>query len=145
MTFKSFPCIGERDRRPTILLVEDDPFVLDATCRILQSAGFEVLPAADAQEAMQAYGASAPKIDLVMTDIVLPGRSGLQLVQDLRRGAPPIAVLLTSGYGDAGCDTDSLDARTYYLAKPYSRTTLVEKIREILGAVPLRRAATQRG
>lgn len=145
MTFKSFPCIGERDRRPTILLVEDDPFVLDATCRILQSAGFEVLPAADAQEAMQVYGAHAPKIDLVMTDLVLPGRSGLQLVQDLRRGSPAIAVLLTSGYGDAGCDTDSLDARTYFLAKPYSRITLVEKIRQILGAVPLRRAATQSG
>lgn len=145
MTPKPFPCAGERGTRPTILLVEDEPFVLDATCRILRSAGFEVLPAANAQEAMQAYGESALKIDLVMTDMVLPGRSGLQLLQDLRHGAPAIAALLTSGYGDVVWDADSHDSRTYYLAKPYSRGTLVEKIKQILGAVPLCRAATQNG
>ena len=125
--------------------MEDEPFVLDATCRILQNAGFFVLPAVDAQEAMQAYKGRAPEIDLVITDMVLPGRSGLQLAQDLRRCSAVLAILLTSGYAEAGCDTNSLDAHTYYLAKPYSRGTLIEKITQILGIAPLQRAAAQNG
>jgi two-component system cell cycle sensor histidine kinase/response regulator CckA len=145
MAPKSFPCTRERRTRPTILLVEDEPFVLDATCRILQNAGFLVLRAVDAQEAMQAYDGRAPEIDLVITDMVLPGRSGLQLAQDLRRDSPSLAILMTSGYAEAGCDTDSLDAHTYYLAKPYCRGTLIEKIAQILGTVPFQRAAGQNG
>ena len=145
MAPKSFPRTRVRRTQPTILLVEDEPFVLDATCRILQSAGFFVLPAADVQEAMQAYDGSAPEIDLVMTDLGLPGRSGLQLAQDLRRCSPSLAILMTSGYAEAGCDIDSLDAHTYYLAKPYCRGTLIEKIAQILAAVPMQRAAAQNG
>ncbi len=125
--------------------MEDEPFVLDATCRILQNAGFFVLPAVDAHEAMQAYDARAREIDLVVTDMVLPGRSGIQLAQDLRRYSPSLAILLTSGYAEAGCDTDMLDTNTYYLAKPYCRRTLIDKITTILGTVPLRRAAAQNG
>jgi two-component system, cell cycle sensor histidine kinase and response regulator CckA len=142
---KPFPCTRERRTRSTILLVEDEPFVLDATCRILRNAGFFVLPAVDAQEAMQAYDGRARDIDLVMTDMVLPGRSGIQLAQDLRRCSPSLAILLTSGYAEAGCDTDMLDTNTYYLAKPYCRGTLIEKIVQILGTVPAQRAAAQNG
>jgi CheY-like chemotaxis protein len=141
MTPKSFPRTQQQRTRPTILLVEDEPFVLDATCRILQRAGYFVLPAVDAQEAMQAYDGRALEIDLVMTDMVLPGRSGLQLAQDLRRCSPSLAILLTSGYGETGCDTDALDERTYYLAKPYCRGTLIEKITQILGADPMQATA----
>ena len=94
---------------------------------------------------MQAYDGSAPEIDLVMTDLGLPGRSGLQLAQDLRRCSPSLAILMTSGYAEAGCDIDSLDAHTYYLAKPYCRGTLIEKIAQILAAVPMQRAAAQNG
>ncbi len=67
-----------------MLLVEDEPFVREATCHILQSAGFDVLPAADAQEAMKVYEHNGRRIDLLMTDMALPGRNGRQLAHDLR-------------------------------------------------------------
>jgi CheY-like chemotaxis protein len=63
-------------RRRIILLVEDEPFVRDATCRILEHAGFEVLSTKDAQEATEVYETCEQTIALVLTDMVLPGRSG---------------------------------------------------------------------
>jgi DNA-binding NtrC family response regulator len=119
-------------------LVEDEPFVREATCSILQNAGFEVFPAEDACEAMRLYEECGQRVDLVMTDMVLPGRTGQQLGQDLRQRSPEVAVLVTSGYGEAAYETESPEARTYFLAKPYSRRALVEKIERILqtGSVP---------
>jgi DNA-binding NtrC family response regulator len=117
-------------------LVEDEPFVREATCSILEAAGFEVLPAQDAQEAMGIHQECMRRIDLVMTDMVLPGRSGEQLGQDLREGSPEAVVLITSGYGNAEYEMEVPESHTYFLAKPYSRRTLLEKIEKIL-APPL--------
>jgi len=136
---------NDRPQRRTILLVEDEPFVREATCSILESAGFEVLPAEDAQDAMKVYEECQRGIDLVITDMVLPGRTGQQLGQDLREHSPEVVVLLTSGYGNPEYDTEAPGLRTYFLAKPYSRRTLVEKIEKILGAISLARVATQAG
>jgi two-component system, cell cycle sensor histidine kinase and response regulator CckA len=136
---------NDRPRRRTILLVEDEPFVREATCCILESAGFEVLAAEDARDAMNIYERCAHAIDLVMTDMVLPGRSGLQLGQDLRQHSPSVAVLVTSGYGNPEYETESPESRTYFLAKPYSKRTLIDKIEKILGASLLGHAATQAG
>jgi DNA-binding response OmpR family regulator len=129
-----------------LLLVEDEPFVREATCCILESAGFEVLPAEDAQDAMKVYEECKRGIDLVMTDMVLPGRSGERLGQDLREQSPKVVVLVvTSGSSNLEYETEKLGSRTYFLAKPYSRRTLVEKIATILGAVSLGRGASQAG
>jgi DNA-binding NtrC family response regulator len=143
--FANDPFANDRPRRRTILLVEDEPFVREATCSILQSAGFEVLPAGDAQDAMKVYEECKRRIDLVMTDMVLPGRSGEQLGQDLREHSPEVVILVTSGYGDPEYEAEAPESRTYFLAKPYSRRTLVEKIENILGAAALGRTASQAG
>jgi DNA-binding NtrC family response regulator len=145
MNLQPYAYANDRPRQRTILLVEDEPFVREATCSILESAGFEVLPAEDARDAMQVYEERKRGIDLVMTDMVLPGRTGLQLGQDLREHSPEVVVLVTSGYGNPEYETEAPESRTYFLAKPYSRRTLVEKIEKILGAVSLGRAATQAG
>ena len=145
MTLQHYALANDLPRRRTILLVEDEPFVREATCSILESAGFEVLPAEDAQEAMKVYEECKREIDLVMTDMVLPGRSGEQLGKDLREHSPEIVVLVTSGYSNPEYETEKPGSRTYFLAKPYSRRTLVEKIEKILGAVSLGRAAAQAG
>jgi len=134
---------NDRPRRRTILLVEDEPFVREATCSILEGAGFEVLPAEDARDAIAVYEACKRGIDLVMTDMVLPGRTGQELGQDLRQRSPGIVVLVTSGYGNQEYEAEVPESRTYFLAKPYSRRTLVEKIEKILAAVSLGRVATQ--
>src|SRR5271155_2919254 len=133
---------NDRSRRRTILLVEDEPFVREATCNILRHAGFEVLSADNAQKATKIYECSRG-IDLVMTDMVLPGRSGQQLGEDLRKHSPEVVVLVTSGYGNAEYETEAPDQRTYFLAKPYSRRTLLDKIEKILATVSLTRAAGQ--
>ena len=142
MTLQPQAYASHRPRRQTILLVEDEPFVREATRSLLQHAGFEVLPAADARDATRVYEECKQRIDLVMTDMVLPGRSGRQLGQDLREHSPEIVVLVTSGYFNAEVETEAPASRTYFLAKPYSRRTLVEKIEKILGAA-VARAATQ--
>jgi DNA-binding NtrC family response regulator len=145
MTLPPHVFANDRPRRRTILLVEDEPFVHEPTCGILESAGFEVLPADDAQDAMKLYEEGKRGIDLVMTDMVLPGRSGERLGQDLREQSAEVVVLVTSGYSNLEYETEKPGSRTYFLAKPYSRRTLVEKIETILGAVSLGRGASQAG
>ncbi len=125
--------------------MEDEHFVREATCNLLEHAGFEVLPVSDAREAMEVYAKCECRIDLVMTDMVLPGRTGEQLGQDLRQHSPEVVVLVTSGYFNPEYETEEPESHTYFLAKPYSRRTLVEKIEKILGATPLSRAARQAG
>jgi DNA-binding NtrC family response regulator len=135
----------ERARRRTILLVEDEPFVRAATCSILEHAGFDVLAAEDAHAAMKVYDECSQTIDLVMTDMVLPGRNGQQLGQDLRERSPRVVVLVTSGYFNPEYEVEEAESRTYFLAKPYSRRTLLEKIETILGISGLAHRATQAG
>jgi len=126
-----------------VLLVEDEPFVREATCHILQSAGFDVLPASDAQEAMRVYEHNGRKIDLLMTDMALPGRNGRQLAHDLRNTSSEIPILLTSGYVESECESGPREPRTYFLPKPYSRAELVETMETILSEALRRPAATQ--
>jgi two-component system, cell cycle sensor histidine kinase and response regulator CckA len=144
MTLQPYAYPKNRPRR-TILLVEDEPFVREATCSILESAGFDVLPAQDAQDAMKVYEEYKRGIDLVITDMGLPGRTGQQLGQDLREHSPEVVVLVTSGYANPEDETEVPGSHMYFLPKPYSKRTLVEKIEKILGAAPLSRAAKQAG
>lgn len=144
MTLQPYLYANDQSRRRTILLVEDEPFVREATCNILQRAGFEVLPAADAPDAMEIYEQRQPSIDLVITDMVLPGATGQQLGQDLRQRSPEVKVLVTSGYGNPEYNGEAPESHTYFLAKPYSRRTLLEKIEQIL-EVTLALPATQVG
>ncbi len=144
MTLQPYAYPKNRPRR-IILLVEDEPFVREATCSILESAGFEVLPAEDAQDAIKVYEECKRGIDLVITDMGLPGRTGQQLGQDLHEHSPELVVLVTSGYRNPEDDAEVPGSHTYFLPKPYSKRTLVEKIERILGAAPLGRAAKQAG
>ena len=135
--------VNDQSHRCTILLVEDEPSVREATCSILENAGFCVLSATDAFEAIRLYEECNRPIDLIMTDMVLPGKTGQELGCDLRARAPQLKVLVTSGYGNAEYDTEDVVNRTYFLAKPYSRRSLVEKIEKIFNPQILQHSATQ--
>jgi two-component system cell cycle sensor histidine kinase/response regulator CckA len=141
--FQAVPSTSRASNPCTILLVEDEPFVRDATQSLLEHAGFCVLPAANAVDAMLLYENCHCPIDLLMTDMVLPGKTGQQLGQDLRARAPQVKVLVTSGYANAEYDTEDPVSRTYFLAKPYSRHTLLEKIGTILDEPAVQRPATR--
>ena len=124
MTHSRLPCTSERHSLRVVLLVEDEPFVRDATCRTLENAGFEVVTAGNAEEAMLVYQKRHGKVDLLMTDMGLPGRTGRQLCQDLRNTSTEIPIVLTSGYMENQCDVESQEPKTYFLPKPYSRAEL---------------------
>jgi CheY-like chemotaxis protein len=128
-------CANKSLRRCTILLVEDEPFVRYATCSILKSVGFDVLPTEDAPEAIKAYESCHRGIDLVMTDMVLPGKSGRELSTYLRSHSPELLILLTSGYSLPQFEAEMSESRIHFLAKPYSKKTLIEKIEKILDSV----------
>jgi len=132
---QSVPCTNHQSippNLPTILLVEDEPFVREATRNILEDAGFRVLAAENAAEAMRVYESCHRSIDLVVTDMVLQGRCGHDLGRDIRQLSPQVSVLVTSGYGNAEYETEDPAIRTYFLAKPYSRRELLGKIETIL-------------
>ena len=133
MTLQASAYANDRRARRTILLVEDEPFVREATRTILEHAGFEVLPAEDSRDALKVYEECNHRIDLVLTDMVLPGGTGQQLGEELRQRSPEMVVLVTSGYSERD-EIEVPEARTYFLAKPYSRRTLIEKIEKILAA-----------
>src|SRR5271166_4064870 len=116
--------------RRIILLVEDEPFVRDATCIILEHAGFEVLSTENAQEATKAYEACQRVIDLVMTDMVLPGRSGQQLGQDLRVRSPQVVVLVTSGYGNLEYEMERAEGIEVIAEDVTERRALEEQLRQ---------------
>lgn len=145
MTLAPHVIANDHFRRRTILLVEDEPFVREATGSILEHAGFEVLAAIDAQSAMRIYEQHRRGIDLVMADFVLPGGTGQQLEQEMQQHSHDLPVLITSGYTDAESEIEAPEARTYFLTKPYSRRTLLEEIDKILAAAPLFHTATQAG
>jgi len=129
--------------RRTILLVEDEPFVREATRNMLANAGFSVLAAEDAVEAMRIFESCERSLDILITDMILPGLSGQQLGKDIRGRCPHVSVLITSGYGDAEHDIEDPATQTYFLAKPYSRGELLGKLGFILGKLAAQHAATQ--
>src|SRR5690606_30321977 len=90
-----------REPRATVLLVEDDDAVRELTARVLAEAGHHVLTARDAGEGKAAATAHAGVLELLITDVVMPGGSGVDLACELREGRPAIRVLFVSGY-DAG-------------------------------------------
>jgi CheY-like chemotaxis protein len=150
MTFQPYVRAENKDQylapRRIILLVEDEPFVREATCGILENAGFEVLPAADLPQALQTYEehlleSCLGKIALVMTDMMLPSGTGQQLADDLRQRSTEVVVLITSGYPNPDFETEFPETNLYFLPKPYSKRTLCEKINQILA--PKSQAAKQ--
>ncbi len=111
----------------TVLLVEDNDLVRTATYRVLSSTGYNVLLAKNAEEALQLIEKQREAVDLVLSDIVMPGMSGDKLAGHLQQQNPQQRVLLMSGYTD--------DGRVYdypFLAKPFVPEELLKKVREVL-------------
>ena len=120
----------------TILLVEDDPTVLQVTARMLRQYGYIVLEASDGQDALQlATQPPATKPDLLLTDVVMPRLGGEQLAVRLRQQYPALKVIFISGYTqEAKSKEHSLDIGAPLLPKPFSMATLTELVRAVLDA-----------
>jgi two-component system, cell cycle sensor histidine kinase and response regulator CckA len=124
----------------TILLAEDEAVVRNLVCEILQHAGYTVLAAADGREALRLSKQHPGEIDLMVTDVVMPGMSGRDVAERLWLSRPETKVLYISGYTDVAVfDPGVLDPGSAFLQKPFSSAALAQKVREILDAP---RAAT---
>jgi two-component system, cell cycle sensor histidine kinase and response regulator CckA len=117
----------------TVLLVEDEATVRVPAQRILQRHGYVVLPAGTADEAIAVAETHDGPIDLLLTDVVMPGRSGKDLAVDIARRRPGTKVLFTSGYSqDVIAHQGLLEAGVNLLPKPSTAHDLLRKVRDVL-------------
>jgi len=118
----------------TVLLVEDENSVRELVRDTLISRGYKVIDAADGLAGMQLNESYAGTIDILITDVVMPGMSGKELAQRVAATRPSIKVLFLSGYTeDAILHDGALDSGTAFLQKPFTLQTLSRKVREVLG------------
>ena len=117
----------------TILLVEDEDAVRTLARRVLQSGGYTVLEARDGQEAIWIAQQHPAPIHLLVTDVVMPRMSGLQVAEYLVRARPSVRILFISGYADAALDSHgATGANVAFLQKPFNAMALARKVRETL-------------
>jgi CheY-like chemotaxis protein len=126
----------------TVLLVEDEELVRYLEHEVLRRHGYRVLEAAGPEHAIELARAHPGHIDLLLTDIVMPGMSGVQLAQQLLRERPDMKVLYASGYAAEMIEQRGILAPgTDYLPKPLTPASIAGKVREVLDAEALRRAS----
>jgi CheY-like chemotaxis protein len=114
----------------TILLVEDEAFVRDVTCEVLRSAAYRVLAARNAADAVRMYEARPAEVELLLSDVVLPGETGPAMALRLRREHPELKVLFVTGYAE---QMGLLEGKQEeFLAKPFSAEALLRKVRQVL-------------
>ena len=119
-----------------ILFVEDEASLRRIAARTLRSHGYTVIEAANGEVALAALAAYGGPIDLLLTDVVMPRMSGGALARVVSAQYPALRVLFTSGYtDDAMLRHGVLAAEVSFLAKPYTIQTLLQKVRQVLGAV----------
>jgi DNA-binding response OmpR family regulator len=115
----------------TILTVDDDPEVREFASVVLAEAGYRVLDAKSGEAALQVIE-DEPEINLLITDIVMPGLNGLDFARLAQARRPEMKVLFASGYWAHIVNSLSLD-REQLMAKPYRAAELVERVRRALG------------
>jgi PAS domain S-box-containing protein len=119
----------------SVLVVDDEPLLRALAVRTLGSAGYRCLEASDAAEAMRMVEREQGRLDLVVTDVVMPGLSGGGLGEQLAATRPGLRVLYTSGYTDEDAGRRGLLARGKpFLQKPFAPNDLAHRVREILDA-----------
>jgi two-component system, cell cycle sensor histidine kinase and response regulator CckA len=118
----------------TVLLVEDEESVRQLVRETLESKGYKVLEADNGAAALQIVSDYSGKIDILITDVVMPGMSGRELSARLCASCPQTKVLYLSGYTeDAIVHEGVVDPDTAFLQKPFTLQTLSRKVREVLG------------
>jgi two-component system cell cycle sensor histidine kinase/response regulator CckA len=119
--------------RETILLVEDEPTVLSFTTLALEELGYTVLPHGDPVRALEAAKAHEARIDLLLTDVMMPGMNGAELAMELVGRFPSIKVLYPSGYTEDVVLAEGRPTREVeFVQKPYTLSVLAERIRKML-------------
>lgn len=142
------PETGEKQREPvpaghkqqikgseTILLVEDEPQVREFTSRVLQNKGYTVINAQCGEDALQQMESGGQDIKLVLSDIIMPGISGIKLAEILGKKHPGIPVMLMSGYTDEQLIKERTEKNNnLFIRKPFRSVELMSKVRNALNS-----------
>jgi CheY-like chemotaxis protein len=135
------PTLGVDAKQPstgseTVLLVEDDERVRALVGSILKKGGYRVLEAEHAEQAAEMAAAYHGLIDLLLTDVVMPGRNGRELAEIIVRGRPATRVLFMSGYSHDAVQLRGVSAtEMQFIQKPFSIDALATKVRDVLARV----------
>ena len=125
-----------RNSSETVFVVEDEEVVRKMICRTLLDHGYRVVDAAEGGEALRLLEAHAGPIDLILTDIIMPGMNGRALAERVAALNPAVRVLYMSGYTDDVIARHGvLEPGTPFLQKPFTPRLLVDKLREVLTRV----------
>ena len=119
----------------TILLVEDEPAILNMVANLLRRKGYRVLAVESPAEALRASDGHEGPIDLLMTDMVMPGMNGRQLAERLGEKRPGLKRLFMSGHAaDTVFGDNAFGDGAHFIQKPFAIRQVAEKVREALGA-----------
>jgi CheY-like chemotaxis protein len=122
----------------TILLVEDETNLRRLARQYLETQGYKILEAEDGAAALQIVDGYAGAIDLLLTDIIMPGVNGRELAEHVTQLLPNVRVLYMSGYTENAVGHDgTLDAGINLLQKPFSLPALKDRVREVLDSEPI--------
>jgi two-component system cell cycle sensor histidine kinase/response regulator CckA len=113
----------------TILVAEDDQALRELAISLLEGAGYRVIEATDAETALSILQHYEPEIDLLLTDVIMPGKSGMDLLALARQARPNLRSLFMSGYAaDLVAQRGGLPSESAFLEKPFSRSSLLTKV-----------------
>ena len=127
---------GVRRGTETIMVVEDDAGVRELARLMLEANGYEVLAVEDAAEAISVCSENPARVDLLLTDVVMPGVNGRMLAERLGEVSPAMRVLFMSGYSDEAVHRHGqITDNAAFLEKPFTERALAHKVREVLDGV----------
>lgn len=119
-----------------MLVVEDEPMLLDLALTVLRDLGYAVISAASPHEAIRLADAHAGQIHLLLTDVVMPEMNGRDLAKRLQSQYPNLKCLFTSGYtANIIAHHGILDGDMNFIQKPYTLEVLADKVRQALASV----------
>jgi len=126
---------GIRGGSETILLVEDENTVRNVAARVLLNQGYAVHGASNGKDALELLETLAGKVDLVLTDVVMPDMGGIELAERIAQRWPRLKVVYMSGYAEGDkLQAGVADLERSFLPKPFSAESLMLKVRELLDA-----------
>lgn len=127
------PVVPPHLANPHLLLVDDDPVLRDTVGALLQTEGFQVMSAGSAEAAMPLLRQAHPPYDFVITDLVMPGKSGLSVLQQALKINPSCTVLILTGFGSVREATDAMDLGAFDLVtKPIQVDHFRNTLRRLL-------------
>jgi len=115
----------------TILLCEDDEVIRELYRKILEMRGYRVITAFDGNDAIEKYKANKDEIHLLVSDVMMPNKSGNQAYDEIRKIDKSLKVIFSSGYNTEATRTIKEEGY-HYLQKPYAPQILLQKIKEVL-------------